>query len=157
MEKARNYLISDVELNWARLDNPIDNPFGEGKLWEVQVATSSSEKADELKAAGFNVKEKDGMFTVSLRRNATRRDGAANEPVRLVDAQKQPIAARNSIGNGSKANVIVYQLPYTNKFGTGVSNILSAVQVTDLVEFTPSGMDFDIVGEADESTQTAMF
>ena len=157
MEKARNYLISDVELHWARLDQPIDNPFGEGKLWEVQISTTNKDKAAELKSAGFNVKERDGQFTVSLKRNATRRDGSDNEPVRLVDAQKQPVAQRGSIGNGSKGNVIVYQMPYENKFGKGVSNILSAVQVTELVEFVPSGgVDFDIVGDI-AGDQAAMF
>ena len=145
----RNFLISDVELNWARLDTPADNPFGGPAAWEVQIATADKAKADEMKAAGINVKEKDGQFVANLRRKSVRADGNPMDPVRVVDANKQVMdsSARRKIGNGSKGNVIVWQAPYENMGRKGVSNSLTAVQVVDLQEYSGgSSVDFDVVG-----------
>ena len=110
MDKPRNYLISNVELNWARVDTPV-NPFGT-EQWEVQIATTDKAQADELKANHLNVKEKDGKFIVSLKRKAVKADGSPMEPVRVVNADRSVITDRRSIGNGSIGNVIVWQAPY---------------------------------------------
>ena len=160
MDKPRNYLIQDVELNWARLDTPQDNPFGGPAAWEVQVSTSDKAKADEMKASGLNVKEKDGQFVANLRRKSVRASGEPMDPVRVVDAQKQPMdsAARRSIGNGSKGNVIVWQAPYENMGRKGISNSLTAVQVTELVEYSGGGsVDFDVVGDASSGEAADLF
>ena len=52
----RNYLISDVELNWAKLDAPV-SPFGVSQ-WELQIATTDAAKAEEMKANHLPVKGK---------------------------------------------------------------------------------------------------
>jgi len=156
MDKPRNYLISDVELNWSRLATPANNPFGGVPAWEIQIATTDKNKADELKANNFNVKEKDGKFTVSLRRKSVKADGSAMEPVRVVDANKVPMDNKASIGNGSRGNVIVWQAPYSNMGRSGVSNSLTAVQVVDLVEYSggDGGVDFDVVsGQSDSAAE----
>ena len=153
MDKPRNYLISDVELNWARLDTPT-NPFGT-EIYEIQIATTDKAKADELKANHFNVKERDGKFVVSLKRNAKKRDGSDNGKVRVVDSAKNPMSS--PIGNGSVGNVIVWQYPYENMGRKGISGSLTAVQVTELVEYNPSGVDFDIVGGSNEGDEPALF
>ena len=156
MDKPRNFLISDVELNWARLDTPV-SPFG-APQWELQVATTDAAKAADLKANHMNVKEKDGKFTVSLKRKAMKADGTAMEAVRVVDATKMPIENRSSIGNGSRGNVIVWQAAYDTAGRSGISNSLTAVQVTELVEYTPGGVDFDIVeGSAPEAPSADLF
>ena len=141
MDKPRNYLISNVELNWARLDTPT-NPFGT-EIYEIQIATTDAAKAKELSDNHFNVKEKDGKFVVSLNRNAKKRDGGDNGKVRVVGADKMPLEA--SIGNGSVGNVIVWQYPYSAAGRTGVSGSLTAVQVTELVEYKSGDVDFDVV------------
>ena len=50
MDQPRNYRINGVELNWARLDTPV-NPFGTPQ-WELQIATTDSEcsRRDESKS-----------------------------------------------------------------------------------------------------------
>ena len=63
IEAPRNFKIENVVLNWARLDTPV-NPFGT-EQYELQIEVSKEQAAD-LKSNFFNVKEKDGMFTVSL-------------------------------------------------------------------------------------------
>ena len=144
MENPRNLLIENVELNWAKLDTPV-NPFGT-EQFELQIATTDKAVADQWKADHLNVKEKDGKFTASLRRKAKRADGSDNGKVRVVDANKQPFENVRSIGNGSIGNVIVWQAPFDTMGRKGVSSSLTAVQIVTLEEFTPSGgVDFDVV------------
>ena len=150
LTQPRNYMIADVELNWARLDAPV-SPFG-APQWELQIATTDAAKAEELKANHLNVKERDGKFVVSLKRKAVKADGSAMDPVRVVDTNKAPIADRKSIGNGSVGNVIVWQAPYNTAGRSGISNSLTAVQVTKLEVYAATGgVDFDIVGGSEES------
>lgn len=150
MDQPKNVLINDVELNWARLDTPV-NPFGTPQ-WELQIATTDADKVAEMKAAGMNVKEKDGKSTVSLKRKATRADGSPMEAVRVVDANRNPVENRRSIGNGSVGNVIVWAYPYDTAGRKGIGFSLTAVQVTKLEVFEASNTtDFDIVAPADSS------
>ena len=152
LTQPKNLIIADVELNWARLDTPAANPFGGEPNWELQIATTDAAKAADWKANDLNVKESEGNFTVSLRRKSVTKDGSPMEPVRVVDSQKLPIAAadRRKIGNGSRGNVIVWLAPYEYAGRKGVTSSLTAVQVTDLQEYSGGGdsMDFDVVGEA---------
>ena len=147
----RNYLIADVELNWVKVDAPV-SPFGVPQ-WEIQIATTDAAKAADLTANHIPMKEVDGKFVSSLKRKAVKADGSANDPVRLVDAQKAPMSDRRSIGNGSRGNVIVWQMNYEFAGRTGITSILTAVQVTDLVEYSGgSGLDFDVIGETSEGS-----
>ena len=155
--QPKNLLITDVELNWAKLDSPAPNPFGGPASWELQIATSDKAKAEELKGMGLNVKEKEGMFTVNTRRKSVKADGSPMDPVRVVDATKLPLENRRSIGNGSKGNVILWAAPYEAMGRKGVSFSLTAVQVTELVEYTGgSSVDFDVVG-TEAPTEAPMF
>ena len=147
MDAPRNYMIADAELNWARLDTPV-NPFGT-EQYELQVATTDAAKAAEWKANHLNVKEKEGVFTASLKRKAKKADGSDNGKVRVVDAAKAPIENVRSLGNGSRGNVIVFQYPYEAMGRKGIASSLTAVQVTDFVEYVATGgVDFDVVAEA---------
>lgn len=160
LTSPRNYLIKDVELNWARLDTPVENPFGGPNAWEVQIATSDKKQAKELTEAGLNMKEKDGQYVANLRRKSIRADGQAMEPVRVVDAQKQVMDGmeRRKIGNGSRGNVIIWQAPYAAMGRSGISNSLTAVQVTKLEEYSgESGLDFDIVGDSPDKEDEIAF
>jgi len=147
LTSPRNFLVSNVELNWARLDQPV-SPFGAAQ-WELQIATTDKAVADDLKANHMNVKERDGKFVVALKRKAVKADGSPMDPVRVVDAAKAPIMDRRSIGNGSIGNVIVWQAPYEVQGRKGISNSLTAVQVTTLEVYSggSNNVDFDIVGE----------
>lgn len=145
IDSPRNFLIADVELNWARLATPV-NPFGT-EQYELQIATKDPAKAEELRANHMTVKEKDGVFTVSLKRKAKKADGSDNGKVRVVDSSKTPLENIGGIGNGSRGNVIVFQYPYDAMGRKGVASSLTAVQVIDLVPYErQSDVDFDVVG-----------
>lgn len=139
----RQILISNVELNWAKLDTPV-SPFGK-EIYELQIATDDSEIISSLEADGFKLKENNGKSTVSLKRNAQKRDGSDNAKVRVVGADKAPLTS--PIGNGSTGNVIVLQYEYDMLGNKGVASSLVAVQVTDLVQYSGgTSVDFDVVG-----------
>ena len=156
MESPRNFKITDVELNWARLDTPV-NPFGT-EQFELQIATTDKAKAEELKSNFFNVKEKDGKFIVSLKRKAKKADGSDNGKVRVVNSDLTPMENTRIIGNGSIGNVIVFQYPYSAMGRKGIANSLTAVQVTKLEKYEPSpSVDFDAVAPQAEAKAEELF
>jgi hypothetical protein len=145
--QPRNYRIDNVELNWAKLSKPV-SPFGVPQ-YELQIATTDAATAESWKANHLPVKpeiDKDtkkptGKFTVSLKRKANKADGSDNGAPRVVDATAQPMDS-SKIGNGSRGNVIIYQMYYKNAGREGISNSLTAVQVSDLEVYTGSA-DFE--------------
>lgn len=149
LTSPKNVLLTNVTLNWARLDTPAENPFGGDPSWEVQAVFDNMESANIARENGINVKEKDGQAFASLRRKSVTKDGSPMDPVRVVDGSKAPMdsAARRKIGNGSKGNIIVWCAPYDYRGRKGITASLTAVQVTDLVEYTGGGdtVDFDMV------------
>ena len=144
--QSRNYKIEGVELNWARLDKPV-SPFGTMQ-YELQIATTDAAKAEELKANHFNVKEKDGKFTVSLKRKAVKANGEDNGKVRVVDSNLVAIDDVSKIGNGSVGNVIVFQYGYDAGGRKGVTAALTAVQITKLEIYSgDAASSFSVVGD----------
>ena len=89
---------------------------------------------------------------MSLKRKALKVDGTSNGPVRVVDKAAQPFADVSTIGNGSVGNVIVYQYPYETAGRKGTATSLTAVQVTDLKEYTAQA-DFTPIETPAESTE----
>ena len=154
MESPRNFKIEGVTLNWARLDTPV-NPFGT-EQYELQIATADKAKADELKANFFNVKEKDGMFTVSLKRKTKKADGSDNGKVRVVNKDLSPMENTKIIGNGSIGNVVVFQYPYSAAGRSGVANSLTAVQVVTLEKYeAQAAADFTAIADSPEASVEA--
>jgi len=149
---VRNFKISDVTINYPKLERPV-NPFGT-EQYELQIATADEAKVQELEANYINFRRKDGklvkddkgMFTANLKRKANRADGTPNGKVRVVKADLTPMESLTTIGNGSVANVIVFQYPYDTAGRKGVGSSLTAIQITDHVVYSPSGgVDFEAV------------
>lgn len=152
--EPRNFRIDNVELNWAKLVTPV-SPFGQAQ-YELQIATTNKAQAEEWKANHLNVKPpKEGSesFTVSLKRKAMKADGSDNGAPRVVGSDAQPIDA-GKLGNGSTGNVIIYQMYYKNAGREGISNSLTAVQVTDFQEYTGSA-DFEPIMPVDAPVAAA--
>jgi len=155
--KPRNYLITDVFLNWMKLNQSV-NPFGKDQ-YEGQVATDDDAKAAELVANNVPMKHgpnfaEDNMWIGSLKRNKFKANGAENGKVRVVDSAKQTLDG-GTIGNGSKGNVIVFQYAYDTAGRKGIANSLTAIQVTDLVEYSgSSSIDFEVLASIAPTTAT---
>ena len=137
----RSIIVKDLIAKYCRIsgaDAPV-NPFG-SKQWEMQITTEDPAKVKELTEAGLTVKQDKNdpkIHTVNLKRKGIKADGNPNAPVKIVDSQLQPLAGDN-IGNGSKVNVNLWQYEYEAPGRSGVATSLTAVQVTELVEYTPS-------------------
>lgn len=148
----RSVIVKDLTAKFCRIsgsDAPV-NPFG-SKQWEMMIQTSDPAKVKELQDYGLTVKqdkEDEKLFSVNLKRKGIKADGNPNAPVKIVDAKLSPITGDN-IGNGSKVNVNLWQYAYEAPGRSGVATSLTAVQVVELVEYTPTA-GFDVV----ESTET---
>tara|TARA_X000001382_G_scaffold92571_2_gene67159 strand:- start:6907 stop:7398 length:492 start_codon:yes stop_codon:yes gene_type:complete len=148
----RSIIVKDLTAKFCRIsgsDAPV-NPFG-SKQWEMMIQTSDPAKVQELKDHGLTVKqdkEDEKLFSVNLKRKGIKADGNPNAPVKIVDAKLTPITGDN-IGNGSKVNVNLWQYAYEAPGRSGIATSLTAVQVVELVEYTPTA-GFDVV----ESTET---
>ena len=78
------------------------------------------------------------MNTINIKRKYTRKDGTKNSAPRVVDSKKTPISSDVLIGNGSLVNVAFDTYDYNVGGNQGVGSSLKAVQVTKLVEYSPS-------------------
>jgi hypothetical protein len=153
LTEVRNFKITDVTVNYPKLDKPV-NPFG-AEQYELQIATADESKVKELEDNYINFRRKDGelvkdatgMFTASLKRKAHKANGEDNGKVRVVNSDLTPMEKLTTIGNGSKANVIVFQYPYDVAGRKGVGSSLTAIQITDHIVYAPNnGVDFEAVG-----------
>lgn len=122
--------------NWACVQAP--NTTFEN-TYQIDV-TIDKKQADAVKKAGLTVKETDdGEYVVKLKRKQFRKNGEENQKPRVVDAHKQPFDG--FIGNGSLVKAAFNIFEWNNRFGSGVSSDLFAVQVLDLVEYQPRDDD----------------
>ena len=145
-------IIKNVELWFAKLDpkfpNKAFNP--ENPTWEVQIRTRDKKYVQELKAKNINFtadENDDGIFyRCNLKKKQFKKDGSENTPVKVVDGQLEEVDPR-TIGNGSKANVRVFQYEYETGTGKakkqGVASMLMAIQITELFEYIPKPREDD--------------
>ena len=70
-----------------------------------------------------------------------KKSGDPSHKIKIIDKQRNDLS-EVEIGNGTEATVIISINKYDNKFGTGTSLRLNAIQITNLVEYS-SGADYD--------------
>jgi len=145
MSNLGSSILRNVTLNYLKVDpsKPV-SPFGTLQ-WEVQIEVSE-DRQDEIAEMGKLRTLENGNVAINIKRKALKHDGSPNFPVALVDAQKKTIEVFNNIGNGSTGNVKVYRNEYDVAGRQGISTSLSAIQITNLIEYTGS-VDFDIESE----------
>ena len=128
---------------WASLTRP-NEKFE--PMWRIDLAVDDN-TATDLAKEGITLGETviDGNTiknVVKFKRKVSKANGDKNQPPSLVDGQKQPID--KIVGNGSKVVVMYKSYDWNYKGKTGKGLDLQAVQVKNLVEYTPKE-DFDIV------------
>jgi hypothetical protein len=132
---------------WASLSRP-NEKFE--PMWRIDLALDDDTAAQFAKE-GFTLGETtiDGETIkniVKFKRKVSKNNGDKNQPPMVVDGAKKPLD--KIVGNGSKVVVMykAYDWNYKGKTGKGLD--LQAVQVKDLVEYTPKE-DFDIIESAE--------
>jgi len=128
---------------WASLTRP-NEKFE--PMWRIDLAVDDN-TATDLAKEGITLGETviDGNTiknVVKFKRKVSKANGDKNQPPSLVDGQKQPLD--KIVGNGSKVVVMYKSYDWNYKGKTGQGLDLQAVQVKNLVEYTPKE-DFDIV------------
>jgi|TARA_R100000152_G_C6733685_1_gene158087 hypothetical protein len=130
-------LISGISY-WAKVHKPAVDDYNPDGIYSIDVAVDSKTEA-QLKKLGLGKriknKEDDRGNFIQIKRKVKKRDGSMNTPVRVVDAQKNPIPETTLIGNGSKVNVLFDTYDYDVAGNKGVGSALKAVQVIDLVSY----------------------
>ena len=127
---------------WASLTRP-NEKFE--PMWRIDLAVDDA-IAQDFKSQGFNIGEtkaddKVVKNIIRFKRKVSKANGDKNQQPQLVDAEKKPI--EKIVGNGSRVKVMYksYDWNFKGKKGKGLD--LQAVQVLDLVEYTPKE-DFNI-------------
>ena len=143
-------IIRNVNLNYAKVHKAVKNDYDK-VLFDIQIEFTKDRIA-EMSQFG-NVRESklnEGMFCLNLTRPEKNKEGKKNA-IRVVDNEKNPIKA--DIGNGSVGNVMVYSYDWNFGGKSGRKSILIAVQVTNLVAYTPME-DFDVM-VTEDTTEAA--
>jgi hypothetical protein len=128
---------------WASLTRP-NEKFE--PMWRIDLAVDDN-TATDLAKEGITLGETviDGNTiknVIKFKRKVSKANGDKNQPPSIVDGQKQPLD--KIVGNGSKVVVMYKSYDWTYKGKTGKGLDLQAVQVKNLVEYTPKE-DFDII------------
>jgi len=124
--------------------------------WECQIRTTSKDIKKEWEALKLPVKaivpdDGEAYFRVNLRKKSIKEDGEKSSPVKVINGKMEEVDP-NSIGNGSIANVRVFQYEYTKEGGgTGVASVLMGVQLVKHLMYTPKPRDDDF-DEGDTET-----
>jgi hypothetical protein len=140
---ANNTVIfNNVELYFSKLDpaNPNSRFDKENPTWEVQIRTKDKAVAKEWKSQNLRVtpdENDDGVFyRANLKKKSKKRDGSDMAPVNVVAGDLSPVDPA-TIGNGSVANLSVFQYDYNMNGKDGVASMLMGVQITTLNEYKP--------------------
>jgi|TARA_R110000822_G_scaffold26240_2_gene79113 hypothetical protein len=132
---------------WASLTRP-NEKFE--PMWRIDLAVDD-DTASDLAKQGIALGETniDGNTIkniIKFKRKVSKNNGDKNTPPTLVDGQKRPLD--KIIGNGSKVVVMYKSYDWNYKGKTGVGLDLQAVQVKELVEYTPKE-DFEVIESAE--------
>ena len=140
-------LLNNVELMWCKVGSNAGTKYGsEEKEWSVDCICSDKQSKDWVKSE-HATKERvtdDGKKFIKLTKNLVKRDGNPAQSIKVIDSFGKDVDPL-IVGNGSKANVQYTTFPWEMAGRSGVKAILTALQITDLVEYSGSGVtEFDI-------------
>ena len=128
--------IVEGKAYWASITRP-NEKFE--PMWRVDLAVDDA-TASEFQKQGFNIGEttvNDETIKniIKFKRKVSKANGDRNQQPQLVDSEKKPLD--KIVGNGSKVKVMYKSYDWNYKGKTGKGLDLQAVQVIDLVEYTP--------------------
>ena len=140
--ESKTAIIRDLTFYWANVYKT-HNPFG-AEIWDLQIRTEDKDKIKELAELGIKLKEHaDGYFFGNVKRKTTNSKGEPMTGPQVLDAGKAPMT--DPIGNGSKGNIKVFSYPYKVGPNKGITAMLTAVQVVDLVPYEANNeVDFEV-------------
>ena len=161
MAILKNCEIWYVKANPKRPNKKM-NP--ENPTWEVQCRTTEPAQREEWVELGFrpklmqyksgdnegeNILHANGkkQWRINITKHLYKRDGSNSSPVKVVNGQLDDIDP-DTIGNGSIANIRVFQYKYQKKGSSeeGIASVLMSIQVTKHIIYKPkhNSEDFEM-------------
>lgn len=150
-------ILKDVTIFYVKCDPARPNPKynKQNPTWEVQLRTTQKAVKAEWEKLGLQPKpvmpdDGDPYWRLNLRKKSIKLDKTAAGPVVVVDGKMNPMDP-NTIGNGSTANVRIFQYEFTRGDGsTGIAAVLMGIQVTKYIKYESSRKDdFEDVGDTE--------
>jgi len=140
--------IVEGKAYWASITRP-NEKFE--PMWRLDLAVDDA-TASEFQKEGISIGEttvdnETIKNVIKFKRKVSKANGDKNQPPPLVDAEKKPLD--KIVGNGSKVKVMYKSYDWNYKGKTGKGLDLQAVQVLDLVEYTPKE-DFSVEGKSED-------
>lgn len=144
-------LLEKCEIWYPKLDPERPNAkfSRDNPTWELQLRTKNKEQKKQWEAANLIVKAVmpdvgDPYWRVNLKKKSIAKGGKAANPVSVVDGNLAPVDPL-TIGNGSVANIRVFQYEYTKTDGSGkgLATILMGLQLVKHVRYVPKKRDDD--------------
>ncbi len=136
-------ILKDVELWFPKLvpEKPSKKFNPDNPTWEVQLRTTDKAVKRQWEEMGLSVKpvvpdEGAPYFRVNLKKRSIKADGTNADPPEVINGAMQPVDPE-TIGNGSIANVRIFQYTSRNKATNkeGVATVLMGVQLTKHIIF----------------------
>jgi hypothetical protein len=154
-------IIKAAELWFPKLNPKRPNKGMDKKAptWEVQIRTKDRAVKKMWEEMNLFVKliddEKTGeqYWRVNLKKRSLKENGEPAKPVEVKDAKLNDVDP-DSIGNGSIANVRVFQHDYVFEGKPGIASILMGVQILKLVVYHPKPFED---GFQEEEHETEVF
>ena len=143
--------IVEGKAYWASITRP-NEKFE--PMWRLDLAVDDA-TASQFQKEGFTIGEttiNDETIKniIKFKRKVSKANGDRNQQPQLVDAEKKPLD--KIVGNGSKVKVMYKSYDWNYKGKTGKGLDLQAVQVLDLVEYTPKET-FDVEGSSSDGSE----
>lgn len=155
-------ILKNVEIWFTKVDpaRPSKTLDPKKPTWEAQIRTKSKEVRKQWMEMNLRVKavredkEDDESpilyYFCNLKKKALKADGSAATPVTVVNGRGKDIDDVNSIGNGSMANIRIFQHEYTFEGVKGIATILMGIQLTKHVVYVPTPMEeFEDAGDTE--------
>lgn len=160
-------MLNDCEVYFVKCDpkHPNANFNKLNPTWEVQIRTTNPDqraewsemklapklmvyKEDAKNEAGEEVggmpiltEEGKRQWRVNLKKKSITRDGEKASHVKVVDGYLEEVDP-NTIGNGSVANIRIFQYEYTDAKGApATASVLMGLQLKKYIKYTPKPRD----------------
>ena len=134
------------------LGEPMLNYNKDGKEWKLDRVRADKRTLKEAKKLGIGdrIKQKDdyvdGQNYMTFKQAEFKRDGTANDPIKVTDILDNPWPKDKLIGNGSDVDVKFVVIDYGPGKKSGV--YIRSIRVLKLVEYNKK--EFDDLPEDDE-------
>jgi hypothetical protein len=140
---SEDYKYATGVAYWTSIVAP-NTKFEADGVWECTLSQLDDTAKAVFEESGLEIKnvgDEKGDF-IKLKRKVRRKDGSMNQRPTVVDSQNTPMND-TYIGNGSLVTVKFrpYDWSWGNRKGRGGD--LCAIQVVDLVEYSPQSSSFD--------------